>query len=134
MHEYVEYRLFSYVQEVDAPGLSLLLLLYTHDYMLSLDDSCTLLHVYFIFSLKLSVGSQNRGLIISKTGRFSIYPTDILEEKLEDDSHADTCLLSKIWRTLIVNDYSARVYGFSEDISQLELPIVDVATIVSTED
>ena len=60
-------------------------------------------------------------------------PTDILGGIFEDDSHTDTCLLGKGWRTLIVNKYSANVYGFSEDIGQLELPIVNATYIARTE-
>ena len=38
--------------------------------------------------------------------------SDIVEGILEDDSHTNTCLLGKVWRTLDLDDYSAIVLGF----------------------
>ena len=37
----------------------------------------------------------------------------------EDDSHADTCLLGKGRKTILVHEYYANVSIFSEDIYQL---------------
>ena len=55
------------------------------------------------------------------------------EEILEIDSHADTWIMGKVWRNMVVNDYSVKDLEFSDDIGQLYLPIVDSATTVGTE-
>ena len=60
-------------------------------------------------------------------------PTNILGGIFEDDSHTDTCLLGKGWRTLILHKYSGNISRFSEDIGQLELPIVNATYIARTE-
>ena len=52
---------------------------------------------------------------------------------LEDDSHADTCLIGKVCRTLLTKDYYAKVSGFSEKIGKLKPPIVDDASTVRTD-
>ena len=62
-----------------------------------------------------------------------IEPTNIIEGIFEYESHTDTCLLGKVWRIMIIYEYSTKVYRFSEKIVQLELPIVDTTTIVRTE-
>ena len=60
---------------------------------------------------------------------------EITEEIFEDDSNAGTFLLGKGWipLILIVHEYSAKVYGFSQYIGHIDVTIVDTATIVSTE-
>ena len=44
---------------------------------------------------------------------------EITGEISEDGNHTDTCLLVKVWKNIIVHEYSANVSGFSEDIGQL---------------
>ena len=61
-------------------------------------------------------------------------PTNILGGIFEDDSHTDNLLLRNGWITLRVNKHSTNVSGFLENIGQLELLIVDAATIIRTED
>ena len=56
--------------------------------------------------------------------------SNIVEGILEDDSHADTWLLWKGWITLFVHDYSKKVLGFSDDIGQLGMQILDYNTTV----
>ena len=41
--------------------------------------------------------------------------------------------MRKGWRILFVNEYPANLLGFSDDIGQLDLPIVDAATTVRTD-
>ena len=60
-------------------------------------------------------------------------PTNIIEGIFEYDSHTDTCILGKVWRIMIIYEYSAKFYRLSEKIVQLEPPIVDTTTIVRTE-
>ena len=59
--------------------------------------------------------------------------SEIVEEIIENYSTAYTCLLGNGWRTMVPHDYSPKVSGFSDGIGQLELPIVDSATTVRTE-
>ena len=59
--------------------------------------------------------------------------SDIVEGGLYDDRHADTCLLEKGWRTLVVHDYSENFSGFSYDIEKLDLLIVDNSTTIRTD-
>ena len=56
--------------------------------------------------------------------------SNIVEKILEKDSHEYTCHLGKIWITLVVHDYHAKVSGFSEEILKLELTVVDATTTV----
>ena len=52
--------------------------------------------------------------------------------RLEDDSHADTCLLGKGWRLVHDRGHSCQVEGFSADVGTLSLPIVDAVTVAET--
>ena len=45
--------------------------------------------------------------------------SDIVEGILEYYSHVNTYLLGKVWRTLVVNDYSLKVSLFSYYIGKL---------------
>ena len=56
--------------------------------------------------------------------------SDIVEGILEDDSHAYTCLMGKVYRTLVIHEYSAKVSGFPEKIGKLKPPIMDDASTV----
>ena len=60
-------------------------------------------------------------------------PNEITGCIFEENSHADTCLLGKGCKTLILHEQFLNVSRFSEDIGQLEQYIIDAYTVVMTE-
>ena len=60
--------------------------------------------------------------------------SSIVEDNLEDVSYADICLLGKGLRNMVIHGYYEKVLVFSDDILQLELPIMDASTTVRKDD
>ena len=52
--------------------------------------------------------------------------------RMEDDSHADTCLLGKGWKVIYDRGHTCEVEGFSDDIGSLSLPVVYAITVATT--
>ena len=56
----------------------------------------------------------------------------VIEEScLEDDSHADTCMLGKVFYVTQNNDITCDVSGFTYSLGTMRLEIVDAETVVT---
>ena len=51
---------------------------------------------------------------------------------MEEDSRADTTLLGQGWKVQNVHDYTCTVSGFSSDLGEMTIPVVDAIAVAET--
>ena len=70
---------------------------------------------------------------IAATDVKAYYPTEVEAGLFEEDSHADTTLLGKGWRVVQTRPYTTSVGGFSDDLNDITLNVVDAITVARTD-
>ena len=79
-------------------------------------------------------GARVQSSAVQGSYNISAIEQNVVVEKgiLEDDSHADTCLVGKGFRVVNDHGHSAEVKGFTGEMGTVKLQVVDAITVART--